>query len=106
MEGALSLTYIHARRGYFVPRSNNSYVGPELSHTSEGLVLGSVRKQVSPPRDVTDQLLEGGDHLFFPVLDFELAVVGCASRRLDEDVPELQDRQTAKNAWENINIWP
>lgn len=73
-------------------------LAPGLSHTSEGLVLGSVRKQVSQPRNVTDQHLERGSHPFFPQLDFELAVVGCASRRPDEDVPELQDRQRVKNA--------
>lgn len=57
---------------------------------------------MSTPRDENDQRLERGDHYFVPVLDFELAVVGCSCRRLDEDVPELREnRETAKEARDN-----
>lgn len=70
-------------------------------------MLGGVRKQVGPPRDGNNQLLERGDHNFFPVLDFELAMVGSASRRLDEHVPELQERQTDREGRDGtrLDIW-
>lgn len=60
-----------------------------LSYTSEGLVLGSVGKQVGPLRNDFDQLLERRNHRFAAVLDFELAVVDRISRCLDENIAKL-----------------